>query len=113
MDISPLNPIQIDTPYTSADNQVFNDIKKSGTTKEQLKKAASEFESVFITKMLQTMDKTVDREEGGALGNEGDFLKNFKSFMFTEMGRQMAKNPKTSFGFASQIYKQMENYIEG
>lgn len=110
--VTPLNIVNIDSQATSPENAALEQIKRSGTSKEQLKKVASEFEAVFVTKMLTLMDQTVDKE-GGAFGDEGDFLKNFKSFMFNEMGRDIAKNPKTSIGFAAQIYKQMEKNIKG
>ena len=103
----PISTVNYDSQPTSAEIQVFNQIKKSGNQKEQLKKVSSEFEAVFVTKMITLLDKTVEKEEG-VFGQEGNFLKNFKSFMFTEMGRDIAHNPKTSFGFAEQIYKQME-----
>lgn len=110
--VTPLNFANIDSPTSSPENAILNQIKKSGSPKEQLKKTASEFEAVFVTKMLTLMDQTVDKE-GGAFGEEGNFLKNFKSFMFDQMGRDIAKNSKTSFGFAAQIYKQMEKNVKG
>ena len=48
----------------NSDQVLYNRIKEAGDTKEQLKKAATEFESIFITKMLSQMDKTVDRDNG-------------------------------------------------
>ena len=48
----------------NSDQVLYNRIKESGDSKEQLRKAAVEFESIFITKMLSEMDKTVDRENG-------------------------------------------------
>ena len=90
------------------ETQVVNEIKRSGSEKEQLKKVSQEFESIFITKMLNMMDKTVD-EEGGVFG-KGKYMQNFKSFIYGEMGREMAQNPRTTFGFAKQIYEQMEKY---
>ena len=92
------------------DSEMINNIKKNPSSKAQLKKVASEFEAIFITKMIETMDKTVDKENG-IFCKEGHFLKNFKSFMYNEMGRQMAKNPSSSFGFAKQIYDQMEKFV--
>lgn len=110
--VTPLNIANIDTQASTPENAILNQIKKSGSSKEQLKKVASEFEAVFVTKMISLMDQTVDKE-GGAFGDEGNFLKNFKSYMFNEMGRDIAKNSKTSFGFAAQIYKQMEGSLKG
>lgn len=95
---------------TNNDVQIFNSIKSSGDKKEQLKKVAAEFESMFITKMMNLMDKTVDRE-GGIFGGESKYEDQFKGYVYQELGRQLATNERTSFGFASQIYKQMEKYI--
>ncbi len=108
--LSPINTANYDSQPTSAETEVFNQIKKSGNRKEQLKKVSAEFEAVFVTKMISLLDKTVEKEDG-VFGQEGSFLKNFKSYMYTEMGRDIAKNPRTSFGFAQQIYKQMEKSL--
>ena len=77
-----------------------------------MKKAATEFESIFITKMLSEMDKTVDKEENGLFGNDNKYEDMFKSVVFQQMGRDLASNPRTSFGFADQIYKQMEKFVK-
>lgn len=102
----------IDSQAVSGEQQILNSIKNAGTTKEQLKKVATEFEAVFVTKMLSTMDKTVDKE-GGFFGGESKYLDNFKSYMFNEMGRDIASKPHSSIGFAKQIYEQMEKYCQG
>ena len=47
----------------NGDQELYNRIKESGSEKTQLKKVATEFESIFITKMLSEMDKTVDKEK--------------------------------------------------
>jgi len=96
----------------SSDQQVFNRIKNSNNTKDQLKKTSEEFESIFITQMLTTMDKTIDTKGGLFEGKEGGYLDTFKSYMYQEMGRDLASNPRTSFGFAKQIYTQMEKFVK-
>ena len=96
----------------NADQQIFNRIKESGSGKEQLKKVAKEFESVFISKMFSEMDKTVDKE-GGIFGDETKYFDNLKSYMYNELGRDLASNPHSTFGFAKQIYEQMEKYVKG
>ena len=94
----------------NSDQVLYNRIKESGDSKEQLRKAATEFESIFITKMLSEMDKTVDRENG-LFGKESQYVDTFKSVVYQQMGRDIANNPRTSFGFADQIYRQMEKYV--
>ena len=88
----------------NSDQVLYNRIKESGDSKEQLRKAATEFESIFVTKMLSEMDKTVDHEK------ESQYVDTFKSIVYQQMGRDIANNPRTSFGFADQIYRQMEKY---
>lgn len=92
------------------DVQRLGNIKTMKSPKAQLEKVSKEFEAIFITKMLNTMDKTVDKE-GGIFGNDDKYLAKFKTFIFDEVGRDIAKNPRTSVGFAKQIYSQMERYL--
>ena len=94
----------------NADQVLYNRIKESGDSKEQLKKVATEFESIFVTKMLSEMDKTVDHENS-LFGKEGQYVDTFKSIVYQQMGRDIANNPSTSFGFADQIYRQMEKFV--
>ncbi len=102
---------QLASQASTPEAEIFNQIKRSGNTKEQLRKVASEFEAIFASQLLSKMDQTVEHDEDGVFGGEGEYMKTFKSFIFDEMGREIAKNPKTSLGFASQIYKQMEKSI--
>lgn len=97
-------------PIVNADQAVLNRIKGSGSGKEQLLKVAKEFESVFISKMFSLMDKTVD-SEGGIFGDETKYIDTLKPYMYNEMGRNLANNPHSSFGFAKQIYEQMEKFV--
>lgn len=94
----------------NSDQVLYNRIKESGDSKAQLQKAAEEFESIFITKMLSEMDKTVDRENS-IFGKESQYVDTFKSIVYQQMGHDMASKPQSSIGLASQIYKQMERYI--
>ena len=95
----------------NSDQILYNRIKESGDSKEQLKKAAQEFEAIFITKMLTEMDKTVDREEG-LFGEKTQYVDTFKSIVYQQMGHDMASNPRSSIGMAQQIYRQMEKYVK-
>ena len=94
----------------NSDQVLYNRIKESGNSKVQLQKAAEEFESIFITKMLSEMDKTVDRENG-LFGEKTQYEDTFKSIVYQQIGHDMASNPRTSLGMAKQIYKQMERYV--
>lgn len=93
----------------NSDQVLYNRIKESGDSKAQLRKAAEEFEAIFVTKMLSEMDKTVDRENG-IFGEKTQYEDTFKSIIYQQMGHDIASNPRTSLGMAEQIYKQMEKY---
>ena len=98
-------------PTINADQQILNRIKNSKSGKEQLKKVATEFEGVFISKMFSLMDQSVDKE-GGIFGDETKYFDSLKSYMYNELGRNLASNPHSTFGFAKQIYEQMERYVK-
>ena len=51
----------MNTSAVNSEQEVYNRIKNSKDSKEQLMKSAQEFESIFITKMLSTMEETVDK----------------------------------------------------
>ena len=95
----------------NSDQVLYNRIKEAGDSKAQLRKAGEEFESIFITKMLSQMDKTVDRS-GSIFGEKSPYVDTFKSIVFQQMAHDMASNPRTSIGLADQIYKQMETYVQ-
>ncbi len=94
----------------SSDLSQIEQIKRgTKSSKEQLKKVASEFESIFIAKMLNEMDKTVDKE--GSLFQESKYLDNLKSFMYNDIARTIAQDPRTSIGIAKQMYSQLEKTV--
>ena len=95
----------------NSDQVLYNRIKEAGDSKQQLRKAAEEFEAIFITKMLSEMDKTVDRE-GGLFGDKTQYVDTFKSIVYQQIGHDMASKPTSSIGMAQQIYKQMEKYVK-
>lgn len=92
------------TNYTSVmpndtanvEQQVINRIKENKSQKNQLKETAKEFEAIFIAKMFSLMDETVDRE-GGIFGEDTKYYDTFKSYMYNQMGRQLANNPHSTF----------------
>ena len=94
----------------NTDVQTLDNIKRIKSQKAQLKKVSTEFEAIFVTKMISAMDKTVDRE-GGIFGSDNKYMDKFKSFIYNEVGRQIAHNPNSTVGFAKQIYAQMEKSL--
>ena len=100
----------------NSDQILYNRIKESGDSKAQLRKAAEEFEAIFVKfsdlkNFHHEMDKTVDRE-GGIFGEKTQYEDTFKSIIYQQIGHDIASNPRTSLGMAEQIYKQMEKYTK-
>lgn len=109
--IEPTNYANITPETVNGEQEVLNRAVESTSGKKQLQKVAKEFESIFISKMFSTLDKTVDKE-GGIFGEETKYFDTFKSYMYNELGRELANSPRTTFGFAKQIYEQMEKYVK-
>lgn len=96
----------------SVDLAQLENIKKgSKSEKEQLMKVSEEFESIFVAKMLNELDKTVDKE--GSLFQESKYMDNLKSFMYNNIAREISHNPRTSLGIAKQMYTQLEKTVKG
>jgi peptidoglycan hydrolase FlgJ len=110
-----MNPIDINTARFNLQNSKVETLErfakdaKSGNVKDEaLKKAASDFEAVFITQLLNTMDSTV--EKGDFMhGGQGEDI--FKSMLNEHLSTEIASNPKSSFGLAEQIYNQMKDRV--
>lgn len=95
----------------SSDLAEIEAIKRgSKTQKEQLKKVSTEFESIFISKMLNELDKTVDKTN--SLFQESKYLDNLKSFMYNDIARTIANDPRNNLGIAKQMYTQLEKTIK-
>jgi len=106
-----INPIDMTTTMFGLQNKKPEDIfgvNKSNKTDEELKKTAQDFESVFLTKFLETLNSTVERSEEFS-GGRGEEM--FRSMMNEEIAKNIASTPQTSLGFAQQIYEQMKNKI--
>ena len=106
-----VNSIGTSYVQNSSDLAEIERIKQgSKTEKEQLDKISKEFESIFVAKMLNELDKTVDKE--GSLFQESKYLDNLKSFMYNDIARSIANNPQTSIGIAKQMYTQLEKTVK-
>ena len=109
-----INPTDVSTTMFNAQGKKlesmnsFTDISVTGNSDEDLKKAATSFEAIFVTQFLETMNKTVDK---GEFMHGGQAEDTFKSLLTQEMAVNMSSNPRTSFGFAEQIYRQMKDRI--
>jgi Rod binding domain-containing protein len=104
--INPAEVAQIqDYKFNSNIDKLQNMQNLTGDKKKQMD-AAKDFEAVFVTKMLDIIDSTVDRE-GGFLG-KGKAAETFKPFYHQAMAQEIVNNPDSSFGLAKQMYEQME-----
>ena len=91
--------------------EIENIKRNSSSEKEKLEKISREFESIFVSKLLTEMEKTVDKE--GSLFQESKYLDNLKSFMYNDIARTIANNDRTSIGIAKQMYTQLEKTVKG
>lgn len=103
-------PTQFNISAPMGDLGPLDNIRNANNSgKEQLKKVSKEFEAIFVAKMLETLDKTVDREN--SLFQESKYTDTFKSIMYTDIGRQVANDPHSNIGLAKQLYAQMEKSV--
>ncbi len=73
---------------------------------KKLKKAAQEFEAIFVQQMLDAMDKTIDRKD--SFLNGGSSEEYFRSMLNEEISKSMtSKQGGSGFGLAESIYRQM------
>ncbi|WP_303672574.1 rod-binding protein [Vampirovibrio chlorellavorus] len=88
--------LELQRQYQNPENQ---DQKK-------LKKAAQEFEAIFVQQMLDAMDKTIDRKD--SFLNGGSSEEYFRSMLNEEISKSMTtKQGGSGFGLAESIYRQM------
>lgn len=86
-------------------------LNPQGADQKKLKKAAQEFEGIFIQQLLDAMDKTVDREN--SLMGGGSAEEYFRGMMNEEVAKSLATRPGGSgFGLAEAIYRQMSAQLD-
>lgn len=105
--IGMIQPTNLDVKdLSSLDIKNIGGMKISG--KEKLKKTAQEFEAVFITQLLNTMESTVEKTgflSGGRIENK------FHSMLNQYIAQDIAKSPHANFGLAKQVYEQMKDRV--
>lgn len=81
-------------------------LNPTGADAKKLKKAAQEFEAIFVQQMLEQMDKTVDRQDSFLSGgNTEDY---WRSMLNEQISKSMSERAGGSgFGLAESIYRQM------
>jgi len=77
---------------------------------EKLKKAAGDFEAIFIKQFMDIMDSTVQKSE---FMHGGRAEETFKSLLNEQIANNISSSPRTSFGLANQIYRQLKDNFKG
>lgn len=104
------NPVDMNTVMFNIQGKKLEELaasKQTDKNDEKLMKAAQNFEAVFVNKLLEIIDSTIERNEGFMSGGRGEAT--FRSLLNSEVAKQISSTPQTSFGFAEQIYKQMKD----
>lgn len=104
-----MQPINLNS-QTYLDKANLDRLQNQGVAKtdEEQMKAAQGFEAVMVSKFLNIIDSTVERDQDGLFAH-GKVEQKFRSMMFDSIAKDMASSPETSLGMASQIYEEMEN----
>lgn len=85
--------------------QTFSLTESGEIDEKKLKKAAQDFEAVFLNQVLSAMDATVDRED--SLFGGGQAEKTFRGMLNEEISKSMAHRPGGSgIGLAEIIFRQ-------
>jgi flagellar protein FlgJ len=100
--ISKINSIDL----LSASNKIKN--RKLTKDEKQLKEVSKEFEAIFIKILLDSMDKTVDRESDMFYGGNSEDI--FRSMLNTERSKTMSKT--SNLGIADSLYNQLSRTLK-
>lgn len=85
-------------------------LNPEGRDQQKLKKAAQEFEAIFVQQMLSAMDKTIDRKD--SFLNGGSSEEYFRGMLNEEIAKSMTtRQGGSGFGLAEAIYKQMSEQM--
>ena len=109
-----INPVDINSQMFNLQGKKLENLTQAtnmtnSTKDDQLKKASKDFEAVFVSQFMETLDSTVEKSEFMHGGQAED---TFKSMMTQEIAKSVSSSPTTSFGLAAQIYKQMKNTVK-
>ena len=106
-----INPVDMTTTMFNIQGKKLEEMtgaNRNNMKDEELKKAAQDFESVFVTQFLETLNSTVEKSEEFS-GGRGEEM--FKSMLNGEIAKNISSSSQTSFGFAQQIYEQMKDRV--
>jgi Rod binding domain-containing protein len=109
------NNLQMDlqSRFAQTENQVSrlqnSFANPSGKDDQKLRKAAQEFEAVFVKQLLDAMDKTVDRTGLLSGGHAEDM---FRGMLNDEISKSLSTRLGGSgFGLAETIYRQLSKNV--
>jgi peptidoglycan hydrolase FlgJ len=106
------DPLQNQTGSFAVDQNkmvLLNRQLKGRENKQELQKAANQFEGVFVKQMLDAMDKTVDRS-GFMDGGSAEEM--FRGMLNDKISEALASRPGGSgLGIGEAIYRQMESQL--
>jgi len=107
-----INPTNNNMAMFNLQNKNIDSLNANSQIKNQrdedLKKAASDFEAVFVRQFLDLMDTTVTKSDF-MRGGQGEEI--FKSMLNEQVAQNIASTPSTSFGLAKQVYEQMKSRL--
>ena len=89
------------------DYQKFSAPRLSGEKDDRLYRTAQEFEAIFVKQMLQSMRKTVQKND---LLDGGFAEELYQDMLYDEYALLMAKT--ANFGLADLIYERYEQYAD-
>lgn len=102
VETQPIASIEGKVPSSKLENQIEINPKK-----QKLYDAALEFESLFVKMMLNSMRKTLNKENDLFYsGTQQDF---FEDMLYDEYAKLFSKN--SNLGIAKEIYYQLENFV--
>lgn len=82
--------------------------KRENKEKEDLKKVSQDFEALFLKKLFDEMDKTVDRKN--SLFDGGNAEEIFRGMLNDERAKSISKSG--GIGLGELIYKQLSSEIK-
>jgi flagellar protein FlgJ len=104
------NNVKMKMDKSSSDANGFDKVLQATIDKTQkkqeLKKACTAMESLFIDQMLKVMRKSVNKNN---FLNGGFAEEVFEDMLYTEYSQKMAESGH--FGVAKMLYQSMERYI--
>lgn len=75
---------------------------------KELKKVTEEFESIFLKMMIDSMDKTINRENNPFFGGKSEEI--FRDMLNQERASSMSKSG--GIGLAEVLYRQLSDKIK-